>query len=270
MAHMPNADQMTAAVLQALRDLGGSGTYLEIVAGVIAVLGLSEEQQAQLHTARDILCSEFEYRLDAALNELVLCLVVEESANGPWCFPELKDAFVNVEPGAVRQLLSELGVRPGDKRTESTRWRHEAMTCVREQPATYYHRLMLRVLREYGLHHLSVTERTDSSITGRGFLQVEELVTLPVAFRCLRGSGLVGAGEVRALREQAQGGHALLVTTSTFSREALRAAYEDGLPAVDLVNGRALADMLEDLQLGIMSDVSTVQHVDVDDEYFGV
>jgi len=60
------------------------------------------------------------------------------------------------------------------------------------------------------------------------------------------------------------------VTTSTFSREALRAAYEDGLPAVDLVNGRALADMLEDLQLGIMSDVSTVQHVDVDDEYFGV
>jgi len=60
----------------------------------------------------------------------------------------------------------------------------------------------------------------------------------------------------------------LLLTTASFSREAMREAYREGVAPVDLIDGHMLADMLRDLELGVVSHTSTMEHIDVDEEYF--
>ncbi len=58
----------------------------------------------------------------------------------------------------------------------------------------------------------------------------------------------------------------LLITTGTFTRDAIREATRDGAPPLDLIDGDQLADMLKELNLGIQTEV--VEQVSVDQEWF--
>jgi restriction system protein len=43
----------------------------------------------------------------------------------------------------------------------------------------------------------------------------------------------------------------LIITTGTFSSEAKREATRDGAPAIDLIDGNQLCDLLKNLELGV-------------------
>jgi restriction system protein len=47
----------------------------------------------------------------------------------------------------------------------------------------------------------------------------------------------------------------LLITTGTFTRDAIREATRDGAPPLDLIDGEQLADMLKNLGLGITTEI---------------
>ena len=58
----------------------------------------------------------------------------------------------------------------------------------------------------------------------------------------------------------------LFITTSSFTREAIREATRDGAPAIDLIDGDTLCDKLRELALGVRT--KEVQQVEVDPDWF--
>lgn len=58
----------------------------------------------------------------------------------------------------------------------------------------------------------------------------------------------------------------LVITTATFTADARREATRDGAPAIDLVDGDTLCDLLKSLRIGV--SVRQVEHVVVDQKAF--
>lgn len=58
----------------------------------------------------------------------------------------------------------------------------------------------------------------------------------------------------------------LIITTGNFSADARREATRDGAPAIDLVDGEALAELLKTLRLGVR--VKMVEEVEIESDFF--
>jgi restriction system protein len=78
----------------------------------------------------------------------------------------------------------------------------------------------------------------------------------------------VSANVVRELRGAMLGraDRGLILTTSTFTREARQEATRDGAPPIDLLDGEELLDKLKELQLGV--NVKMIEEVVVDRRWF--
>jgi len=60
----------------------------------------------------------------------------------------------------------------------------------------------------------------------------------------------------------------LIITTATFTSEARKEATRDGAPAIDLIDGEALCDLMKDLSLGVRVREVRKEEVTIDDEFF--
>ena len=132
-----------------------------------------------------------------------------------------------------------------------------------------FERLSQRLLREAGFIKVEVTGRSgDGGIDGIGVLRVN-LLSFQVLFQCKRYQGSVGAGAVRDFRGAMVGrsDKGLIITTGTFSGDARREATRDGAPAIDLIEGDTLCDLLKRLKLGVSTEM--VERVVVDADWFG-
>ena len=58
----------------------------------------------------------------------------------------------------------------------------------------------------------------------------------------------------------------LIITTSSFTRDALSEATRDGAPPIDLIDGELLMDRLRYLKLGIVT--KQIEVAEVDTEWF--
>lgn len=58
----------------------------------------------------------------------------------------------------------------------------------------------------------------------------------------------------------------LIIATSTFTADARKEAIRDGAPAIDLVDGEALCELLKEYRLGIA--VRTVEQIGIDEPFF--
>ncbi len=56
----------------------------------------------------------------------------------------------------------------------------------------------------------------------------------------------------------------IILTTGTFSQDAVREAVRDGVPPIELVDGNALVDMFESLEFGLIPK----QAFDIDQSFF--
>ena len=103
----------------------------------------------------------------------------------------------------------------------------------------------------------------DGGIDGTGVLRLN-LLSFQVLFQSKRYRGSVGAPVVRDFRGAMVGraDKGLIITTGTFTAEARREATRDGAPAIDLVDGDALCDLLKSLRIGVK--VETIESVIVD------
>jgi restriction system protein len=135
-------------------------------------------------------------------------------------------------------------------------------------PPDAFERLAQRILREAGFIKVEVTGRSgDGGIDGLGVLRVN-LLSFQVLFQCKRYQGTVGSGAVRDFRGAMVGrcDKGLMITTGTFSNDAKGEATRDGAPAIDLIDGDLLCDLVKQLKLGIQ--IEMVERVVVDADWF--
>jgi restriction system protein len=135
------------------------------------------------------------------------------------------------------------------------------------KPAAF-ERLCQRILKDSGFIKVEVTGRSgDGGIDGIGVLRLN-LLSFHVFFQCKRWKGSVGASAIRDFRGAMVGraDKGLVMTTGSFTTDARREATRDGAPAIDLVDGETLCELLKKLQIGV--SIRNVEHVMVQQEAF--
>lgn len=261
MKKLPHRHELMAPIVDAIKELGGSGSVDEITEKVIALLGVPDELASRPYISkRGNIDSrtQLEYDLAWARTYLKQLGVLENSARGVWVLTgkEFKT-----------ELMSEL---PTDRTSPPVDWRQQVATCLVEtlQPVAF-ERLIQRILRETGFAQVEVTGRTgDGGIDGTGIAKINGILSFRVVYQCKRYRGAVGASEIRDFRGAMQGraDKGLFITTGYFTRDALKEATRDGAIAIDLVDGEKLAEKLKELGLGIK--IQHVESVTVDTSWF--
>ena len=133
-----------------------------------------------------------------------------------------------------------------------------------------FERLAKRMLREADFDSVNVTGRSgDGGIDGLGVYRLG-LVSFPVFFQCKRYRGSVGPAAVRDLRGamSGRGDKGLLITTGSFTPDAKKEATRDGAPPIDLIDGERLCELLKRYDLGVRTEVRTVEDVSVEQSFF--
>jgi restriction system protein len=153
---------------------------------------------------------------------------------------------------------------------ETKDWKDGLLAVLTNQmKADAFERLAQRILRESGFVKVEVTGRSgDGGIDGVGVLRLA-LLSFQVYFQCKKYKGSVSAGAIRDFRGAMVGrtDKGLFITTGTFTAEAKKEATRDGAPAIDLIDGDLLCDLLKSLKLGVTTRM--VEEVSTDPEWFG-
>lgn len=290
MTTIPPALSFTWTTVLALRDLGGSGTVEEINDAVVAMRGLTEEQQAVPHSGDTR--TEVAYRLAWARTLAKNIGLAVNTSRSVWVLTELgrvatEDQVEELkrkrakDQAALRKKKSNADASAGviaeteddlDDAIEQEEqdWKAQLLEVLKEMDPSAFERLSKRLLREAGFEKVVVTGGTgDQGIDGSGVYRLS-LVSFPVYFQCKRYKNPVGAGDVRNFRGAVSGraDRGLIITTSTFTPAAKAEAARAGVSPIDLIDGDALAELLREHGIGVESVERKVYDVTVHSEFF--
>jgi restriction system protein len=285
MITVPTFDELMWPALRALKAMGGSATNEELLSKIIEIDKIPAEIQATQHS--DHRQSKLNYNLAWAKTYLKKVGAIDNSSRGVWSITKegeaLSEAAVNLVPARVRKQITEdrrtkgssgIAEPVGDIATEEqieagdAYWKDKLLDVLRGLKPDAFERLAQRILREAGFIKVEVTGRSgDGGIDGIGVLRVN-LLSFQVLFQCKRYQASVGAGAVRDFRGAMVGrsDKGLLITTGTFTPDAKREATRDGAPAIDLIDGDQLCDLLKDLKLGVRTEM--VEQMSVEPNWF--
>jgi restriction system protein len=277
---VPTFDAMMNPVIQALKELGGSGTIEEIDAKVAEIADLTDEQLEVLHDPEKGGQTEVEYRLAWTRTYLKKYDILENSSRGVWALTSKGVKVDNVNPTAVKRFVREQDRQARQQRPEESTisdedeaeitWREELLSTLLEMPPDAFERLTQRLLRESGFIQVEVTGRSgDGGIDGKGIMRLGGLLSFHVIFQCKRYRGSVGSNYVRDFRGAMVGraDKGLLITTGNFTRDAMREAVRDGAPAIDLIDGDRLIDLLKELSLGVKTKAVEVEEITINHDW---
>lgn len=275
---VPKFDELFNPLLEALRNLGGSGSNSELVDETGRIVGLSDgelDEQTPQGQPR------FAYRLAWARSYLKSFGLVTNSERGVWSLTQRGSEMSSVDPAEVKRFVrsrrerspTEVGGEESEEAAEgdapAEAWRETLLDLLLGLDPAKFERLCQRILRESGFVQVEVTGRSgDGGIDGTGTVELGGLLAFPVLFQCKRYQGSVGPAVVRDFRGAmvARADRGLVLTTGVFTREARREARRDGAPPIDLVDRDRLLEKLKELRLGV--DVELVESISVNAEWF--
>ncbi len=256
-------------VLDALRELGGSGSPDEVVDRIAADMNLPDEEQNEVLPSGG---SRLKTNVAWARFYLVREGLLDSSKRGVWSLTEKgRSTSLSIEQAGeifsrwvkVFDLQRKSKAADSEPIAEqvaeasgavSKDYRAETLEILRSLPPAGFERLAQRILREAGFTQVAVTGRSgDEGIDGYGTLKINHLVSFKVLFQCKRYAKSVSSSQVRDFRG-AMAGRAdkgIILTTGAFTAEAKREASRDGVPPIELIDGDQLLDMLESLELGL-------------------
>ncbi len=279
---IPTVTALIPPTVHALKALGGSASNQEIHDEVIKQQKYSEDIVEAPHDETSTI-TKLEYRLKWARSYLKKIDAINNATQGVWTLTpsgyalsdiELEDVARRVRAinRAARKEASSVGANVSedaeeDETTAELDWKEILLASLLRMPPEAFERLCQRLLREAGFTRVEVTGRSgDGGIDGHGILRVN-LVSFQVLFQSKRWAGSVGAGVVRDFRGAMMGraDKGLIITTSRFTADARNEATRDGAPAIDLIDGEDLCDLLKDHRIG--TRVELVEQVQVDAEY---
>jgi restriction system protein len=265
MTEIPKREFFFKPVLQAIQELGGSGTNDEINNKVIEILKLSEDLLMIMH--KNTSQTEFEYEMAWVRTMLKNQGLLENSQRGVWAISASGD-FTTQRIKWDKQTEQEVN----EELDEEEDWKEKVINVITENlTPSAFERLIQRVLREKGFTQVEVTGRTgDGGIDGRGIAKINGILSFHIIFQCkkYKAKSKVGASEIRDFRGAMVGrtDKGLFITTASFTRDAMAEATRDGAPAIDLMDGEKLAEKLKELNLGLI--VQLRETVKVDTEWF--
>ncbi len=265
--------------LRALEDLGGSASIQELSEQIASALALSDETLAVPHKEGPE--TEVDYRAAWARTHLKYVGEIDNPSRGIWTITEIGRQIRTGKEARERVRQYRLKKNKG-KQTRSVEsdaesdvdgineqdWKDNLLNIIRGIQPNAFERLCQRVLRESGFIKVEVTGRSgDGGIDGAGVLRVN-LLSFHVRFQCKRYTGSVGAPAIRDFRGAMVGraDKGLFITTGGFTTEAKREAVRDGAPAIDLIDGITLCDLLKERNLGVT--ITTIEQVAPQPEFF--
>lgn len=277
--------QFFQPVIDALKELGGSGQPSEVKEIIAEKLKISEDEQSEQISSG---ASRFSNKVDWARFYLVKSDFIDASTRGVWSLTE-KGQNAHLTNDEAYQLVQNIrhlfsGERKKQKgksltplvskndiseepHDEEYNHRTTLMEKLMSLPADGFERLCQRLLRESGFESVTVTGKSgDGGLDGIGVLQMNPFVSFKVLFQCKRYSGSVSSSQVRDFRGAMMGraDKGIILTTGTFTSEAKKEAVRDGVPPIELVDGEKLLDMFETLELGL----KPVKAYAIDDKFF--
>jgi restriction system protein len=274
---IPTFDALMNPMMQALKELGGSGTIEEIDNKVIEIADLSDEQTEVLHNPeKGGGQTEVEYRLAWTRTYLKKYGLLDNSSRGVWALTPEGRKVDQVNPKQVRRSVQKQSRKVEEESEkaeldEKEAWRDELLEALLEMDPSAFERLVQRLLRESGFIKVEVTGRSgDGGVDGKDVMRLGGLLSFHVIFQCKRYKGSVSVSQVRDFRGAMVGraDKGLLITTGNFTRDAMREAVRDGAPAIDLIDGDLLLEKLKELGLGVRTEVVRTEQVTVDRQWF--
>ncbi len=265
----PTYQDLLWPTLRVLDNRGGSASIQELSEHVARELDLADDVLEIPH--KDGPRTKVDYQAAWARTHLKWIGAIDNTRRGIWTITDIgreissekqvRDA-VRRERRKRQKQRQETHVTDTDKSggDDQHEWRDDLLGIVRGIAPDAFERLCQRILRESGFTKVEVTGRSgDGGIDGAGVLRVE-LISFHVRFQCKRYTGAVGAAEIRDFRGAMVGraDKGLFITTGHFTREAIREAVRDGAPAIDLIDGIALCDLLKTLELGVRTQTVEV------------
>lgn len=265
-------------VIEAVRELGGSGRPDEVRAVIARQLKISEREQSEPLPSG--VQTRFENQVHWARFYLAKAGYIDSSQRGVWTLTDKGRQLGKVGDAEIAGIVREVnaqtqGQEPDSGDTASStggvsvveNYREELAKTLLGLPAAGFERFCQRLLRESGFQEVAITGRSgDGGIDGIGILQVNPLVSFKVLFQCKKYAGSVSPSQVRDFRGAMTGraDKGIIITTGSFTSEARKEAVRDGAPPIELVDGEKLAGMLEELQLGLKPK----QTYEVDSSFF--
>ncbi len=282
-ADLPPFDSLLKPAIECFKARGGSMTIEEMEDAMAAAMQLSEDLLAVPHGSGP--GSQFDYELAWVRTYLKKAGALENSERGVWRLTPTGATMSDAEIAAIPRRVREQDRRrrmerdveeaaAGNEEVSDSEeaaelsWKDKLLAALLEMSPDAFERLCQRILRESGFTKVEVTGRSgDGGIDGTGVLRLN-LLSFHVLFQCERYKGSVGASVVRDFRGAMVGraDKGLIVTTGTFTSDARREATRDGAPAIDLVDGDGLCDLLKQLKVGV--SVRLVEDVTIDPGHF--
>ena len=244
---IPTYDSMMNPLLEVLRSLGGSGTIEEIDGKVAEIMNLSDEQLEVLQDPDKGSRTKFEYRLAWTRTYLKNYGLLENSSRGVWALTSVgrktekvdeKEVVKTVREKQKEERTSEhIETVGGDEPEITETWRDQVLNKLLELEPSAFERLIQRLLRESGFVQVQVTGKSgDGGIDGKGIMKLGGLLGFHVIFQCKRYRGSVSPSQIRDFRGAMVGkaDKGLLVTTGSFTKDAIKEASRDGASPINL------------------------------------
>ena len=256
-------------LLDALRDLGDSGKPMEVSNKIAENLRIPD---SVLDSTLKSGGSRFHNQVAWARQYLVWEGYLDSSKFGTWKLTEKgKTAKITVQQAGEifkkwvdihqkarkgktdNQIIAEQEENPPEEIQESSH--PELIDILLALSPGGFEKVCKELLRESGFENVVVTGQShDGGIDGYGMLELNPFVSFKVLFQCKRYKGSVPRAHVGDFRNAMIGRaeKGIILTTGTFSNEAIREATREGAPKIELIDGEKLVKMFEKVELGVV------------------
>lgn len=264
--------QWFGPLLDALRQLGGSAKPREAAEKIAENLSLDDDKRNETLESGQ---SRYYNQVAWARQYLAWEGLLDTSHHGIWALSpkgeqttltdnESREIFLKWveihrkarQDKSKKEIIEEQEVSEPDDPQPSKKT--DLLQVLQSLTPSGFEKICQRLLRESGFENVIVTGQShDGGIDGYGTLEMNPFVSFKVLFQCKRYKGTVSraqAGDFRnAMLGRAEKG--IIMTTGTFSTDAIKEANRDGAPQVELVNGDKLVEMFKKVELGVKPKV---------------
>ncbi len=299
---IPKLEDFLLPTLKVLDSHGGSATIEEIEAALIEAEEITPAQMEVAYPTSG--AAMVPDRMSWARSYLKIAGLLSSGGRGVWVLTDEGRHAAVLTDAEVRQMVAAAGSAHNAKlyarkkakeaaaaesgnasasgqgeaiilheqpsEEEEAEWADTLLATLKAMPPDGFERLAQRLLRESGFVRVEVTGKSgDGGIDGSGVLRMN-LISVQVLFQCKRYAGSVPSSTVRDFRGAMQGraDKGLIITTGSFTAEARKEATRDGAPAIDLIDGEALCELLRERELGVRVRQVVREEVEVIPTFF--